>query len=139
MKREFHVGDTASYSRTVTEADIVAFAGVSGDTNPIHVNAEYAKHTRFGQRIAHGALIASYISNVIGNQLPGEGTIYLSSSLHFRAPTFIGDTVTATCTIQAVRQDKPIFTLQCRVTNQRGETVCDGESVILYDPPEEGR
>lgn len=135
MKKVWKVGDGARFTKTVTEADIVIFAGVSGDMNPLHVDAEYAKGTRFGQRIAHGALIASFVSNVIGNQLPGEGAIYLSSSVRFRAPTFIGDTITTTATIRSIREDKAIFTLECRCINQRGETVCDGESVILYDPP----
>lgn len=135
MKKDWKIGDSASFTKTVTEADIVIFAGVSGDMNPLHVNAEYASNTRFGQRIAHGALIASFISNVIGNQLPGEGAIYVSSNLRFRAPTFIGDTITATATIKSIREDKPIFTLECRCVNQRNEVVCEGESVILYDPP----
>jgi len=135
MKKDWKVGDSARFTKTVTEADIVIFAGVSGDMNPLHVDAEYAKTSRFGQRIAHGALIASFVSNVIGNQLPGEGAIYLSSSLRFRAPTFINDTITTTATIKSIREDKPIFTLECKCLNQRNEAVCDGEAVILYDPP----
>jgi 3-hydroxybutyryl-CoA dehydratase len=132
--KTFAVGDTASFSRTVTAADIEAFAAVSGDTNPVHLDDAYAARTRFGRRIAHGALVASYVSNVIGNQLPGEGTIYLSSSLRFLKPTFVGDTVTATATVKAAREEKSIYTLEVAVTNQRGEAVCAGEAVVLYDP-----
>ena len=110
------------------------FAGISGDMNPLHTNAEYAARTRFGQRIAHGAILQAYISNVIGNQLPGDGAIYLSSSVRFQKPSLIGDTVRTTCTIKHIRQDKAIFTLECTCTNQREEVVLSGESVILYEP-----
>jgi 3-hydroxybutyryl-CoA dehydratase len=130
----FKVGDTASFSKTITEADIVAFAEISGDHNPLHLDAVFAATSRFGQRIAHGALVSSLISNVIGNQLPGEGSIYLSSSLKFRAPTFIDDTITATATISSIREDKPIFVLACVCNNQNSKVVCEGESVILYEP-----
>lgn len=137
--REFKVGELASFTKTITEADVVLFAGLSGDLNPIHVNDLYAVRTRFKGRIAHGALVASLISNVIGNQLPGPGAIYLGSSLRFHAPTYIGDTITATAELKAVRPDKPILTLQTRCYNQRGETVISGEATILYEPVEEVR
>ena len=129
----FQIGDTASVTKTILETDIVAFADISGDKNPLHLDAEFAARSRFGQRIAHGALVSSLISNVIGNQLPGQGSIYLSSSLKFRAPTFIDDTITATATISSIRQDKPIFVLECVCKNQHGEVVCQGESVVLYE------
>ena len=108
---EFKVGDTASISKTISEADIVAFSEISGDHNPLHLDAEFAARSRFGRRIAHGALVSSLISNVIGNSLPGQGSIYLSSSLKFRAPAFIDDTITATATISSIREDKPIYVL----------------------------
>lgn len=129
-------GTTARFSRTITDADVALFAGVSGDMNPVHIDAEYASRTRFGQRVAHGALIASYVSNVIGNQLPGRGAIYLSSSLRFTKPAFIGDTVTVTVRVKDVRADRPILTLEVNCTNQRDETVLTGESVVLYEPVE---
>jgi 3-hydroxybutyryl-CoA dehydratase len=129
----FKVGDNASVTKTISEADITAFAKISGDHNPLHLDAEFAARSRFGQRIAHGALVSSLISNVIGNQLPGQGSIYLSSSLKFRAPTFIDDTITATATISSIRQDKPIFVLACVCSNQHGDVVCQGESVVLYE------
>ena len=131
---EFKVGDTASISKTISEADIVAFSEISGDHNPLHLDAEFAARSRFGRRIAHGALVSSLISNVIGNSLPGQGSIYLSSSLKFRAPAFIDDTITATATISSIREDKPIYVLECVCSNQHGEIVCQGESVVLYEP-----
>jgi 3-hydroxybutyryl-CoA dehydratase len=132
--KSFKIGDTASVTKTITEADIVAFAEISGDHNPLHLDGAFAAKSRFEQRIAHGALVSSLISNVIGNQLPGQGSIYLSSSLKFRAPAFIDDTITATATISSIRQDKPIFVLACVCSNQHGKVVCEGESVVLYEP-----
>jgi 3-hydroxybutyryl-CoA dehydratase len=131
--RIFAVGDQASFSKTITEADIVLFAGVSGDFNPIHVSEQHAKQSRFKARIAHGALIAALISNVIGNQLPGNGSIYLSSTLKFLRPTFIGDTVTAIATIKAIRHDKPVYTLETRCINQKSEVLCLGEAAVLWE------
>ncbi|MCL5965379.1 MAG: MaoC family dehydratase [Deinococcus sp.] len=89
----FKIGDHASISKTITEADIALFVAVSGDTNPLHTNAEYAKRSRFGERIAHGSLTASLISNVIGTKLPGVGAVYLSQTLKFIKPVKIGDTI----------------------------------------------
>ena len=96
------VGMSTSYGRTVTETDIANFAGVSGDTNPLHLNAEFAAATRFKQRIAHGMLSAAYISTLIGTRLPGPGCLYISQTLKFLAPVRIGDTVIATATITDV-------------------------------------
>ena len=123
------VGDTASLSRTVTEADIVNFAGVTGDFNPVHVDAEYAGASMFGERIAHGMLAAGYISAVLGMQLPGPNTIYLGQTLQFKLPVKIGDTVTATVTVAEKREEKRILKLDTTVTNQRGEVVVTGEAV----------
>jgi 3-hydroxybutyryl-CoA dehydratase len=128
------VGDSRSFVKTVSDEDVRLFAQVSGDHNPIHLDNAYAAQTRFKKRIAHGALLASYISNIIGNEIPGAGSIYLSSSLRFRAPTFVGDTVTTVATIAAIRTDKPIFTLSCECRNQLGEVLCSGEAVVLYEP-----
>lgn len=132
--RTYAVGDTASLSKTVTDADIVLFAGVSLDTNPVHLDATYAAKTRFGGRIAHGMLSAGLISACIGTRLPGPGSIYLSQSLKFRAPVRIGDTVTATVTVVAVKDGKPLYTLETTCTNQDGEVLLAGEAVILYEP-----
>jgi 3-hydroxybutyryl-CoA dehydratase len=126
-------GDSATYSKTITDDDIRAFADLAGDHNSIHLNDEYSRKTRFGRRVAHGMLSASLISTVIGTQLPGPGTIYLSQSFKFVAPVFPGDTVTAQATVKAVRDDKPIVTLETVCTNQRGETVITGEAVVLVE------
>ena len=130
----FIVGDSRTFSKTISDADVRAFAIISGDINPIHLDDTYAAKTRFGKRIVHGALLASFISNVVGNQIPGSGSIYLSSSLKFRAPTFINDTVTTTATIITIRSDKPIYTLECICKNQHGEVLCEGQAVVLYEP-----
>ena len=127
------VGDTASVTRKVTDADIRAFAELSGDHNPIHLDDGYAATTRFGQRIAHGMFGASLISAVIGNDLPGTGSIYLGQTLKFLAPVYLGDTVTARVTVTKIRDDKPIVTLECVCENQRGETLTRGEAVVLVE------
>lgn len=127
---ELKVGDSASLSKTVTESDILTFAGVTMDYNPVHVNAEYAKESIFGERIAHGMLSAGFISAVLGTTLPGPNSIYLGQELKFTAPVKIGDTVTATATIIEKREDKRILKLKTTVTNQRGEVVVDGTAVI---------
>src|SRR6266404_8040344 len=125
------VGDTASLTRTITDADIRAFAELSGDRNPIHLDDEYAATTRFGRRIAHGMLAASLISTVLGTELPGIGTVYLSQNSQFVAPVYPGDTVTARVTVRKIRNDKPIVTLDTICENQRGEMLIKGEAVVL--------
>jgi 3-hydroxybutyryl-CoA dehydratase len=125
------VGDAAEISRTVTDEDVRAFAELTGDRNPVHLDDEYAAETRFGRRIAHGMLGASLISAVLANELPGRGTVYLSQTLRFTAPVFLGDTVTARVVVKHVREDKPIVTLETVCTNQRGERVVEGEAVVL--------
>jgi 3-hydroxybutyryl-CoA dehydratase len=127
---DLSVGQTASFGKTVTEADILMFAAVSGDTNPVHINAEAAAATPFGERIAHGMLSAGLISAALGTRLPGPGTIYLSQSLKFRAPVKIGDTVTATVEVTALDVAKRRATLAttCRVG---GKPVIEGEAVVM--------
>jgi 3-hydroxybutyryl-CoA dehydratase len=129
--KTFEIGQTASFSKTITEHDILGFADVSGDFNPVHVIEGYAKSTMFGQRIAHGMLTASLISAVLGMQLPGPGCIYLSQSARFVKPVHIGDTLTATVEVLEWNPDRAIVTLGNKVTNQKGETVLTGESVVL--------
>ena len=124
-------GDTASLSRTISDDDIRAFANATGDRNPLHLNEEFAKQTRFGKRIAHGMLSASLISAVIANDLPGQGSIYLGQTLQFVAPVFPGDTVTARVTVTSIREDKPIIKLETVCTNQRDEVVIRGEATVL--------
>lgn len=124
-------GDTASVSKTITDDDIHKFADVSGDHNPLHLDDEFARTTRFGRRIAHGMLSASLISSVIANQLPGQGSIYLGQTLQFVAPVFPGDTVTAQVTVVSIRADKPIVKLETICTNQRDDVVIKGEATVL--------
>ena len=125
------VGDAAEMQKTIADEDVRAFAELTGDRNPVHLDEEYAAATRFGRRIAHGMLGASLISAVLANELPGRGTVYLSQTLRFTAPVFPGDTVTARVVVRAVREDKPVVTLETFCTNQRGERVVEGEAVVL--------
>ncbi len=126
-----NIGDSASITKTITDADIHAFAEVTGDHNPLHLNDEYAAKTRFGRRIAHGMLSASLISAVLANELPGAGSVYLSQTLKFVKPVFPGDTVTARVTVIAIRDDKPITTLETVCMNQNNEPVLKGEATVL--------
>lgn len=125
------VGDAATRSRTITDEDIRAFAELTGDRNPVHLDDEYAAGTRFGRRIAHGMLAASLISATLANELPGRGSVYLGQSLRFVAPVLPGDTVTARVEVTKVREDKPIVTLETVCTNQRGERLIEGEAVVM--------
>ena len=127
------IGDSASFTKTVTETDIIMYAGISGDMNPAHINAEAAKEGMFGQRIAHGMLSAGFISNVLGMQLPGPGTIYMGQELKFTKPVFIGDTVTATATVVERNEEKNRLKLETIVTNQKGEVVIKGMATVM--PP----
>ncbi len=127
---DLEVGMTAIYAKTVTEADIVMFAGISGDTNPVHLDALFAEQTLFKGRIAHGMLAASFISTVLGTKLPGPGCIYLDQSLKFRAPVKAGDTVTARVTVRDVNRDKKRITVDTVCTV--GDTVViDGEAQLM--------
>jgi 3-hydroxybutyryl-CoA dehydratase len=132
----FAVGQRAEFRRTVTEADLVNFAGVSGDYNPLHTDVQYAGRSRFGERVAHGMLLGAYVSAVLGNRLPGPGAILLSCSLRFLRPTRVGDTVTVWVEVAGVREDKPVVTLRVGCTNQRDEPVVEGEAVCLWEPVE---
>ncbi len=126
------VGTRATRERTITDDDIVRFAEVSGDRNPVHLDADYAARSPFGQRIAHGFLIGSLISAAIGMDLPGPGSIYLGQTLKFVAPVHIGDTVTVSVEIIKVREDKRLITLRTDCTNQNGALVITGEAVVKY-------
>ena len=126
---DIKVGDEASFAKTITEADVVNYAGLSGDFNPVHIDAEYAAQSMFKERISHGMLVAGLISAVLGTRLPGPNSIYLGQELKFTAPVKIGDTVTAHASVTEKRDDKQIITMRTWVTNQRGETVIDGSAV----------
>ena len=127
---DIKVGDSASVSKTITEGDIVTYAGITGDFNPVHIDAEYAKESMFKERIAHGMLVSGFISAVLGYHLPGPNTIYLGQEVSFKMPVKIGDTVTAEATVTEKRDDKRIIMLKTTVTNQRGEIVVDGSAVV---------
>jgi acyl dehydratase len=130
---KFKVGDRAETTRTIEQADVDAFALVTGDRNPVHLDEALAQQTRFGRRIAHGMLTASLISSVLANQLPGEGSVYLGQTLQFVAPVFPGDEVTACVTVTEVRENRPIIKLETICVNQRGETVIRGEATVLVN------
>ena len=127
------IGDKASRSLTISDETIRAFAEVTGDTNPVHLDDDYAAGTRFGRRIAHGMIAAGLISATLANDLPGPGTVYLNQTLKFKLPVYPGDTVTATVEVLSVRPDKPIVTLATVCTNQNDEVVLAGEAVVLFE------
>lgn len=127
------VGETAQLAKTITETDVVLYAGITGDFNPAHVNEAYAKETYFKGRIAHGMLSAGLISAVLGCHLPGPGTIYLGQTLKFMAPVRIGDTITARVTVTEKLEDNKRVRLSTICTNQDGGVVLEGEATVL--PP----
>ena len=127
------VGDGAEVSKTITEQDIDNFAEISGDNNPAHLDEEYAKNTAFKHRIAHGMFVSSLISNVLGNELPGHGTIYMTQSLKFLAPVYINDTITARVEVIEKIAEKKRIIFQTTCTNQDGKTVIHGEALV--SPP----
>jgi len=130
-ERAVKVGDKASLTKTYSASDVTTFAAISGDTNPVHLDEAYAQKTRFGHRIVHGMLTASLISAVLGTQLPGPGSIYLSQTLQFRAPVYLDDTVTAWIEVVSVREDKGIVTLKTMCPNQVDKVVLEGEALLL--------
>ena len=119
-----------AYAKTITNADIITFAGISGDTNPVHLHHEFASETMFEGQIAHGMLTASFISTVIGTKLPGPGCIYVSQNLRFKAPVKVGDTVTATCTVRKKIPEKHMIEMET-VCSVGGKPVLDGDATIL--------
>ncbi len=125
------IGDKFTTHRNVTDELIRAFAEVSGDHNPIHLDEEFAKNTRFGQRIAHGMLSGAFISAVLGNEFTDLKVVYLSQTMKFTAPVFIGDTVRVTATVTNIREEKGIVTCETVCTNQTGEILVTGESKIM--------
>jgi len=118
--KEITIGMTASYSQTISGADVKAFAGISGDYNPVHLSEEYAKNSRFKTRIAHGLLTASFFSAIFGTKLPGEGCVYAGQNLQFKKPVYLGDTVVAKVTVIAidVLKKRVTFETVCTVKNR---------------------
>ncbi len=132
----FRVGSIASVSRVITDETVREFAELSGDTQPLHLDDGYAAGTRFGQRIAHGALLVGMVSAVLGVEMAGADStiIFLGLEVNFVAPVHIGDKVTATCEVSSVRDDKPIVKLSVTCTNQAGNEVMNGTAAVYIDP-----
>lgn len=134
---EIPLGTKAVFAKTITETDIFAFAGITGDFNPLHINAEFAKGSRFKQRVAHGMLTAGIINNTL-THIGGVGTIHLSQTVRFLAPVFIGDTVTVTSEVVSKDEAKGRITVQSIVTNQSAKAVIEGEALLMV-PREKGK
>ena len=132
-RADYYVGERASLTKTVTESDVTTFADLIGDHNPIHTDEEYARQSRFGRRVAHGVFAGGLISAVLGNKLPGPGSIYLSQQLEFLAPVFIGDTITAVVEVVSWRPEKRIITFKTDAYNQEEERVVTGQSVLMVE------
>ena len=130
---QIEIGQSASFSKTISESDVYLFAGITGDSNPAHINEEYAKNTMFKKRIAHGMLGASLISTIFGTQLPGPGSIYIKQDVKFLAPVYFGDTLTAICTVKEKITEKNRIIFDCKILNQNDKEVIIGEAIIM--PP----
>ena len=131
--KELKIGDRAEFTKTISESDVYLYAGVTGDLNPAHINEEYAKQTFFKTRIAHGLLSAGLLSTVLGNELPGPGSVYIRQELNFLAPVHMGDTVTARAEVTEILSEENRVKLKTSCINQNGVTVLDGEAVV--SPP----
>ena len=127
---EIENGMNVSYSQTITDADVKAFSGISGDRNPVHLDEQYAENSRYKKRIAHGLMTASYFSALFGTKIPGEGCVYVSQSLNFKRPVYIGDTVVATVEVISVdlAKKRVFFRTTCKVKNK---VVTDGEAELF--------
>ena len=130
---EIAIGDKASITKTISEADVLLFAELTGDRNPVHIDEEYARQSIYGARIAHGSFTTALISSVLGMQLPGLGTIAYESRCRFRYPVYLGDTITATVEAIEINPVKNLVKFKCSWTNQTGIVVVDGEAVVM--PP----
>jgi 3-hydroxybutyryl-CoA dehydratase len=130
---QLRAGDRAEFTKTISESDIYLYAGLTGDLNPAHINEAYAETTFFKTRIAHGMLIAGFISTVLGTKLPGPGNIYISQEVNFLAPVHIGDTITAQVELLEIMVEKKQARFKTLCVNQEGTTVLDGEAIV--SPP----
>ena len=129
------IGDRASMTKTVTDADVIAFASVTGDNQPLHLDDAFAAKTRFKKQIAHGMLSAGFISAVLGTKLaPNNVVVYLSQQMRFRLPVSIGDRITAEAEVTAIDTEKRIVTVRTDCLNQNGDAVVKGEATVLLDP-----
>jgi 3-hydroxybutyryl-CoA dehydratase len=131
--QELRIGERAEFTKTISESDVYLYAGLTGDLNPAHIDEEYAKKTFFKTRIVHGMLLGGLISGVLGNKLPGPGTIYLSQHLEFLGPVRIGDTITASVEISEIMTAEKKVRVKTTCVNQEGKKVLDGEAVV--SPP----
>ena len=130
---DMHVGQSAEFTKTLSESDVYLFAGITGAQNPMQVNDIYARNTRYKERIVHGMLSSSLISTVIGTQLPGNGTIYVEQTVEFKAPVYFGDTVTAKVEVSDIYLEKNRVKLRTYCINQNDEVVVDGYAIVM--PP----
>lgn len=133
MSKVLNIGDTAQLSRAFSDADVRQYAELSGDHNPVHLDAEFAAQTQFEQRIVHGMLVASLFSSLLGETLPGHGAIYMGQNLSFKAPVYLDMEVTASVEITAIHPKRPIVTLATLVVDSEGKTLVQGEAV-MYVP-----
>ncbi len=131
---ELEIGMKASFTKTISETDVYLFSAISGDFNPMHVDEEFAKSTPFGKRVAHAAVPQALMGNVLGMKLPGLGAILVEVSTRFKAPTFFGDTITASAEVSEKMEEKRRIRLKLLWTNQRGQTVATGEAVVIPPP-----
>lgn len=131
--RDLQIGDSAQFTKTVSESDIYLFAGITGDKNPAHIDESYTAGTCFKKRISHGMLPAGFVSAVLGTRLPGPGTVSIKQNIFFRAPVYIGDTITAKAEVVEVDVEKNRARLKTVCTNQEGTLVLDGDALV--SPP----
>lgn len=129
---DFYLGQTAELTHCYSEDEVSRFAEISGDRNPIHLDTEYAKKTRFGKKLVHGFLTGSLISAVLGNVCPGEGSVYMNQNMNFLRPVFIGDTITAKVVVTAIDKEKKQLTLTTNCINQNGKIVIEGSALMYY-------
>lgn len=127
---DFYIGQSASLKKVFWSDEVMAFADLSFDKNPIHIDEEFAEHSRFGKRLVHGFFVGSLISAVFGTKLPGKGAIYLHQEMNFRKPVFHGDEITATVTVTNIRKDKSILYFDTKCENDRGEVVIEGKAIL---------
>ncbi|PID49969.1 MAG: enoyl-CoA hydratase [Proteobacteria bacterium] len=133
MSKEVKLGESASLTRSFSEQDVQLYADLSGDHNPVHLDADFAAATQFGQRIVHGMLVGSLFTALLGEELPGRGSIYMTQNLTFKAPVYLDQVVTAKVEVTAIHEKRPIVTLATTVVDQDGKTLVQGEA-IMYVP-----
>ncbi len=136
MPEALRLGAKSSFTKTITEQDVIDFARISGDDQPVHIDAEHASATRFQRRIVHGTILIGLVSAVLGHVIPGprHTVIFLGQTCRFQRPAYLGDTVTVECIVTQVREDKPVVTLSCTARNQVGLELMTGEATTYVDP-----